>query len=336
MDYCSRRSQDIPYLGCNMDRLALCKPEVNYDILGVLVSYIKERYTIQKKREQGSEPPWTDNKILQENSFTCVKRWQDRTSKWMIDHISQNDNLSIEDKFLQTVLFRMYNKIETAECIGLGTGFNLGDKDYNCKAIIDRYGKSDAYNRAFKMVGLKNGLKSLYLDVPYNLLPYVFVYDLATVDRNLLSNIFKDNKFREDINALDIFSLFKDIPGVGDFMAYQLFVDITYMPECPISENEFVNGNGPGCNAGLHMVYKYSDGLSNNELLFSLRDRFDSLANEVDPSFDMNTLFDNLDECNRRLTVMDIENIMCELSKYVYISEGRHKRIRKYIYNKGE
>ena len=79
------KSNDIPYLGCRSEKIDLIKEgwdkiqensdiEINLERLGMLFDLITERYKIKLKRDAGNPKPWTDNKILQNYSFTNVFR----------------------------------------------------------------------------------------------------------------------------------------------------------------------------------------------------------------------------------------------------------------------
>jgi hypothetical protein len=108
----------------------------------------------------------------------------------------------------------------------------------------------------------------------------------------------------------------KSIDGIGNFLAYQIFVDLTYLEELPWSENEFTV-SGPGCSRGLSELFIDRDGLSYEELLFWLRDNC-----PITPEDCMELMVD-LPEEDRYMNIMSLENCMCELSKYVRAAEGR-------------
>ena len=47
--------------------------------------WIEERESIRRKKEElRLEPPWTEDKILQEFKFCQVFREDDRTSRWVL------------------------------------------------------------------------------------------------------------------------------------------------------------------------------------------------------------------------------------------------------------
>ena len=113
------------------------------------------------------------------------------------------------------------------------------------------------------------------------------------------------------------------IRGVSRFLAYQMFVDLTYVDDFPFSENHFTV-SGPGCDAGLGLLFDDTSGLNSAELLFWLRDNQNLL------DVDFGSLMVDVPVPERGLNVMSAENCMCELSKYVRchnaISEGKKPR----------
>lgn len=317
------KKNDIPYLNCSVDKIKKAEPVINTDALNHLYEYITQRYSIYKKRLAGESPPWTNNELLQKYSFTNLRREHDRTSLWLINNISNNSDIRYEDSFWRSLLFRFYNKIETAELI------KLDSKEFWSKSNLDNALTSlseqtiDVFTRAYKSVGLRVNLGKLYPDYNYRCAPLLYISDLR-------------EKYGEDLpesvedNANETVKWLRTIPGVGDFISYQLFVDLTYMSEFPISENEFVMA-GPGCKTGLDMLFDYRASLSYEELLFWLRDNLEGLFKYINIDFFFYNLYDNLEEHDRCINVMTLENIFCEFGKYIYLMTGKHKRPRKYI-----
>ena len=115
----------------------------------------------------------------------------------------------------------------------------------------------------------------------------------------------------------EAFENIKSIRGFADFLAYQVFVDLTYIPEFPFSENEFVVA-GPGCKKGLDYIFINKDGMSYEECLFWLRDYQNEVLSEASAElWDPIELFSDLPIEERSLNVMSLENCHCELSKYI-------------------
>lgn len=325
------RKNDIVCLACRKDKIETANPVINTKILQTYYHYMSERNKVYQRKELLKQnPPWTDDEILKSNSFTCVKRWLDRTSKYLIDNISNNPDISYEDKVWRTILFRLYNKIETAELINISYRdfWNPSNIDLAMQKL-DSY-PNDPFTRAYKVIRPKYAYRDQspagHDNWKSSLLWYIASVEDSYSDGE---NISVPSELEKDAqSALDWIK--NNIDGVGNFIAYQIFVDLTYIPEYPISEEEFVV-SGPGCHAGLEFLFEDMDGMTDEETLFWLRDKIDGLFKEVSNGvYDINEFFWYLDQRDRKWTVMDLENSFCELSKYIYISEGRHKRPRKY------
>lgn len=329
-----RKPNDIKCLGCREDKISSTNPKINENILKIYYHYMCERNKIYQRKELSKQnAPWTNDPILMNNSFTCVKRWLDRTSKYLVENISHNTNLSYEDRVWRTILFRLYNKIETAELIGISSSnfWYSGNIDIAMQKL-DNY-PNDSFTRAYKVIRPKYAYRDQspagHDNWKSSLLWYIASVEDSYSDGDKISI---PNELEKDAqSALNWIK--NNIDGVGNFIAYQIFVDLTYIPEYPISEEEFVV-SGPGCHAGLEFLFEDMDGMTDEETLFWLRDKIDGLFEKVsDGVYDVCDFFWYLDPEDRKWTVMDLENSFCELSKYIYISEGRHKRPRKYMYH---
>jgi len=119
----------------------------------------------------------------------------------------------------------------------------------------------------------------------------------------------------------DVFNMLLEVPGLSAFLAYQIFVDLTYIPEYKFSENEFTI-SGPGCNRGLNLLFDDRDGLTDEELLFWVRDNIIEEWKKRGLETDLENLFDHLPEYDRCLNVMMLENSMCELQKITKAKRG--------------
>lgn len=130
-------------------------------------------------------------------------------------------------------------------------------------------------------------------------------------------------------NQKEVFDLMQSIKGYGKFLGYQLFVDFTYIPEFPFSENEFVVA-GPGAERGLQLLVDDFDGLSYAEMLFWLRDNLVDEWKARGLDWDLNELFSDKEEHDRCLNLMQLQNCKCELFKFVRTIRGDGRPKVKY------
>lgn len=122
-------------------------------------------------------------------------------------------------------------------------------------------------------------------------------------------------------NQQEVFSVLNSIKGYGDFLSYQLFVDFTYIPEFPFSNNEFAMC-GPGTTRGLALLFEDKDGMTDPECVFWMRDNLVEQWKEAGLEYDLKSLMVDLPEEERKICVSDYTNVMCELTKYYRTLKG--------------
>lgn len=140
-------------------------------------------------------------------------------------------------------------------------------------------------------------------------------------------------RFHEKVLAAkdqrECFDVLSSVRGFGNFLAYQIFVDLTYIPGFKFSENEFTV-SGPGCSLGLSYLFDDKDGMTDEEALFWVRDNIETVWEDFGLETDLESLLDDRDEYDRCLNVMSLENVFCETSKYVRAVRGTGRPRNKY------
>lgn len=346
------KPKDIIYCGVDINHIKTAKPVINYDNAAHLLEFITERYKIHLKKDVLKKPaPWTKNPILQEFKFTNVRREHDRQSRYLIKAVSHNSKLSLREKLLNTIMFRAWNNFETFYSLGgAWSEEQLSDPELKervrpiyhqlCKKNPDRLWWSSAYiqagcKMAWKSPSLKlkagefmdtsNKYGDAEPDIP--LRPFhigVWVHELGLIDKILAA---KDQK--------EVYMLLKSLRGFADFLAYQVFVDFTYIDDFPFSENEFTVA-GPGCRKGLNYLFTDRERLSYEEALFWVRDNAAEIFKQCKAkgktklNWEPELLFNDLPKEDRCLNVMSLENCFCELSKYIRAVEGTGRPRNKY------
>lgn len=321
------RESDVPYCGVDVGKIRKACPILHHDKLILLTEWISERYKIHLRKDVEKLPaPWTDNVILQSVKFTNTRREHDRATIWAIDNICLSD-MDIELKIINLILFRLYNKWETCEMIGMPIDFfHHGDGMEAYEFIRDKFkerAEEDPsyvfFTSAFNTGGMKAASGRLTGEQYIPMRPIAFMHHM------IMDGIV--DKIMEAKDQRTVCDILMNYPGIGEFLSYQMFVDFTYCPEYKFSENEFTIA-GPGCQLGLSMLFKDYDGLSPEELLFWLRDNQDEIFGDKF-AYDLMT---DLPDHDRTLNVMSLENIFCEFSKYVrcndQVKEGKKPRAR--------
>lgn len=328
------KKNDVKYCGVRKSKIDLAHPLFMPGAFPEFVKYIKTRYNIHLKKDVlNQEKPWTKDPILQSYKFTNVCREHDKESLWVIRNVVNNKELCYEDKLLNCILFRLFNKHQTMELINAPIPF------LECDGDIDL----DVYRRAFEQKRIENPEYVFFTNsfntggLKRNLKWYSSTdeKDMCMRVMKFMAYLVKDKvyeKVKSCNNQMAVFDLLRSYVGIGDFLAYQIFVDFTYIQEFPFSENEFVVA-GPGCIQGIDFLFAEKDGMSYEECIFWLRDNWAKLNNEYIhdsrkrfvPQRDMKDLC----EKDRVMNVMRLENCFCEFSKYMKILSGEG-RARKY------
>lgn len=327
---------DVMYCGVRKDVIHNAKPKINMHNLLYLYNFITRRYTIHLRKDVlRKEPPWTKDQVLREYRFTNVRREHDRETKWLIEHITSNKTLSYEDKLLNVILFRLFNKHETSELINMPIHFSEYKDGWDpeqyqqvFKNALKEDPKRVFFTGAFNTGGLKRALK-WYLpnDKKDNSMEMRVMYFMKhLIDESIVFWLTSDEMETPE----HCFNLLRNFMGIGNFLGYQIFVDMTYIEEFPFSENEFTVA-GPGCVMGLNYLFEDRDGMSYEECLFWLRDNLGSLfRDKLGKDWDPKKLFWDLPEEDRCLNVMSLENCFCELSKYIRAKAGTGRPRQKY------
>ena len=320
---------DTLYCGVDKERIKKAQPVLNERNLLYLYNFIKRRYVIHLRKDVlKKDPPWTTDQVLRDFRFTNIRREHDKESKWVIEHIANNPELSYEDKLLNVILFRLYNKHETAELISMPFKFSQ-TPDWNpewyrslFEAALVEDPKRVFFTAAFHTVGMKNTLKRVTGEsyAPMRILKFIKIL----INEGLVDDI------KACVNQQEVYQTLTDYNGIGRFLAYQFYVDMTYIAEFPFSENEFTVA-GPGCVMGLNYLFEGRDGMSYEECLFWLRDNLDRLfVEELGKDWDAKRVFWDLPEEDRCFNVMSLENCFCELSKYIRAKDGTGRPRKRY------
>ena len=216
--------------------------------------WINERQNIFEKRFINQESrPWTNDKFLRERHFCNVYRELDRQSQYYIRNIANEGDP--RDVFLNTLLFRIFNKGETWDIIG----FQEVDS-FDSESIIEDIsfqrdnGNLKPFNSAYMITG------SIYPELGSD---KVRKYIQGMGEQDIIANIdrYWDNRFTWEGDKLvcdkspsEMTNIWEEISGISDFLAYELYCDLTYNDWFPWDENDYVN-LGPGANRGINWIF---------------------------------------------------------------------------------
>jgi len=302
-------------------RLSPAKPTVVYDTYW---RFAAERQEVFWRKLNGLRAPWTTDPILREYKFTNTYRASDRVSQYLIGKVIYEGPRNAEDIFFRTILFKLFNKIETWELLQSRLGV-ITYVDYSFAAydqvLTEALLRGDRiYSAAYIMPSGKT------------------IFGHSKKHRNhlvLLERMMEDEAPQKVVDAntmRDAFEILASYPTIGSFLAYQFVTDLNYSELTDFSEMDFVVP-GPGATDGLSKCFYSTGGLSDTDVIRLMTERQEKEFERLELEF--STLG------GRALQLIDCQNIFCEVSKYARAkhpefkgSKGR-KRIKQ-IYRPSE
>lgn len=258
-------------------------------------------------------PPWTNDPVLGSFRFTNVFRASDRVSQYLIRNVIYGGEGSAEEMFFRLVLFKLFNKIETWEVL-TATFAELAWATFDLRA----------YTRVFdQLLARGERIYSAAYIMPPPRLGGVRKHENHL---RLLQLMMRDRVPQRVAGAhslREVFETLKAYPSLGNFLAFQLAIDLNYSTVINFSEMDFVVA-GPGACDGIRKCFFDTNGLSERDIIAAM-------ADIADTEFERLGLhFSNL--WGRPLQLIDIQNLFCEVDKYARVihptAKGRSGRAR--------
>jgi hypothetical protein len=274
-----------------------------------------ERQEIFFRRFSGLPAPWTVDPILGTYRFTNVYRASDRVSQYLIRHVIDEGYQSEEEVFFRTLLFKVFNKIETWELLQDRVG-------PVCWRTFDLDRFNDVLDAAFQ-----SG-RRLYSAAYIMPSPPFGSQRKHTNHLTLLRTMMQDHlpwKVAAASSLEEVFKLLRSYPSLGSFLAFQFAIDLNYSGLTDFSEMDFVVA-GPGARSGIKKAFAETAGLSEDDVIRAV-------AEFASREFGRRGLaFRSL--WGRPLQLIDCQNLFCEIDKYSRVAypecggDGR-KRIKQ-------
>jgi hypothetical protein len=272
--------------------------------------FAAKRQDVFFKRLEGDQYPWSDDPILAKYRFTNVYRASDRVSQYLIQNVIYKDGLpnTPQEVLFRILLFKLFNKIDTWELLESHFG----------PLTLESY----KFNRYDKILthALTNG-KRIY-SAAY-IMPSgqsTFGYEKKHSNHLKLIELMLNKELHlrlmEATKMQQAFELIKEFPGMGNFLAYQMLIDINYSNLINFSESEFVVP-GPGAMGGISKCFADMGDLNSMEIIKFMTDNQEVEFERLGLNF--KTLW------GRKLQLIDCQNIFCEVDKY---SRVKHPEIK--------
>ena len=235
--------------------------------------------------------------MLAGNRFTNAYRASDRVSQYLITQVQYGDEWDWLDTFVRTLVFKIFNRIDTWEHIVQ----EIGEPDWTtlrdghvARAIATIAGKKPVYSAAYIMPPPRSVSGPKYLR------------HLELVRRMVFDG--SPGDVQSARSMADAYMVLRQHESIGDFLAYQFVTDLNYSGHLTFSESEFVVP-GPGAFRVLRKCFSDSGGLSDEDLLRWTWDR-------QEYEFASRGLaWDGLR--GRPLQFIDVQNLFCEVDKYM-------------------
>ncbi len=287
-------------------------------------SFAEKRNAVFLKRLTDHHGPWTDDQVIRNNRFTNVFRASDRVSQHLIS-LQYKGEYNPENVFFKTLLFKIFNKIETYSYLERHLGeisfdtfsYEEADRLLQERMIADQTIYSAAY--IMPSAGSYFGYKLKHSN------------HLA-----LLSKMMKDKVFAT-ISASktleEVYHVLLSYPSLGSFLAFQYAIDLNYSPLIDFSEMDFVVA-GPGAKNGILKCFDSPGDYGFEDIIKLMADSQEEECSRLGLS--VPTLL------GRSLQLIDCQNLFCEVDKYLRVSNpevtvgaGRTRIKQKYSTSKG-
>lgn len=293
---------------------------LNRDARDLFWRFINERQQVWHRRVvEGQAFPWSEDEILNEYRFTNVYRELDPGTQYAIQHILEKDALK-SDKIFNIMMYRLIGRLETHDYLGFKTieSFNSQVFEQELKYRRDVEDKP-VFTGAYMVSG-------------YNQMGSSDKVENVAVIFDQLSS---DEEFFERLRSVegieDAYDVIRSKPGFGNFLSYQVLVDLLYPVDCynggsvlPYSHDEW-SSPGPGAQKGLKKLVDGFKGFSRLDVMRWLRENQSEEFDRLGIDFPYLKTHDGR---RLELSLANIQNCLCEFYKYHKIlnSNGRARR----------
>ena len=270
--------------------------------------WIKERRKILFAKRKGVKKPWTDDIILQNNYFTNVCREDDKVTRWFRENI--RDPLRDSSRVVfATVAFRWFNYIPTGRFIiyqsrpSLFVEWDLGkalETLEKCKKVNGK-----VFTGAFNISNSGSTKPKI------NRVCEDYIQPVWENRECLITNMRNSNTLKRAFDHL------RCLPGLGGsgFMAAQVVCDLAYTSVLDQAVDFYTWCSwGPGSKRGMNRLHGYPENHHMSKPVWE--SNLEKLRKEV------------LKSLGLRLHARDLQNCLCEFSKYERGLEGTRLKRR--------
>lgn len=269
--------------------------------------WIAERQAMYERRLVDPVGPWTQDPVLAGHRFTNVFRVSDRVSQRLVRDVQYGPDRSqaIDEVFYRTIVFKTWNREDVWDQLEAALGpisWQATPPSEICRVL-------DAMHAAGKRV-----YSAAYI-MPAP--PYGHVRKhanhCALIEAMMADGLPSRMSRTEGLG--EVYDAFLSYPGIGRFLAFQYAIDLNYSSMLHHDESRFVVA-GPGAIDGISKCFADTAGMTPEDAIMWMYARqeheFDRLGIQFDGLF------------GRRPQPIDLQNCLCEISKYARVVHPEH------------
>lgn len=268
--------------------------------------FAAERQSVYFRRLCNSRLPWTDDPIIANYRFTNAYRAADRVSQYLINEVQYRKDRSqaVDEVFFRTILFKVFNKIDTWEAIEDKVGrvsWQAWDRSAVDSLLTElRSASKRIYSAAYIMPSPNFGYQSKHSN------------HLGLLEKMMSDRL--PSRLSNADSLKDVYEAVLSYPGIGPFLAFQYTVDLNYSSLVSFDEDDFIVA-GPGALDGISKCFVSTGNMESSQIIEMMVDRQEEEFERLGIEF--HSLF------GRRLHLIDCQNLFCEISKYSRVSHPK-------------
>jgi hypothetical protein len=263
--------------------------------------FASERQAIYEARLGERGAPWTADPILTNFRFTNCYRASDRVSQFLIQRVAYHGDQSADETTFRVLLFKFFNRISTWELLEN----ELGDLRWN-DFDLDHFDQvlSDAFSHGQRLYS------AAYVIPP----PRLGASRKHTNHLRLLRSMMEDDlpaRLQDSPSMEHAFALLRSYPTMGDFLAFQMLIDLNYSTLLDFDEMDYVVA-GPGARDGIRKCFgAEARGIEHDVIRYMADAQHEHFAR-------LGLDFAGLN--GRPLQLIDCQNLFCEVDKYARVA----------------
>lgn len=267
-------------------------------------AFVVERHRVWERRALGLPAPWTDSPILDRVKFTNDFRVLDTGSQYVLRMVQ--DAETPEDVVLRAFLYRLTNTLEVwdAYLAEFGRWPVVQDVGDVLEEFLQRY-EGPMFSSAYM---ISPGIHNKGMTRPEWLAMTAREAFTPRGAYELRPAVFSQAAFLEDRVAH-----LRRVPRIADFLAMQIATDVGYSDLLATNEDEFIVV-GPGSKRGLQALGLPATPAAILTLHEEIRSR----------------VVLDVHGTPRPLSLMDVQNTLCEFGKYHGLLTERGNRPRRF------